>query len=72
MTLLIKHGTIVTATDTTTADVGISGDKVSAIAAQLPVENASRVIDAHPAGLYRRPGPEPGHGGRPPKARPGV
>jgi dihydropyrimidinase len=43
---IIRNGTIVTATDTTRADVGISGDKISAIAAQLPAENASRVIDA--------------------------
>src|SRR5215813_9651686 len=43
---IIKNGTIVTATDTTRADVGIVGDKISAIAAQLPTENASRVIDA--------------------------
>ena len=28
----------------------------------------SRVIDAHPAGIDRRPGPAPGHGGRPPKS----
>src|SRR5215813_3856035 len=43
---IIKNGTIVTATDTTRADVGISGEKISAIAAQLPVENATSVIDA--------------------------
>jgi dihydropyrimidinase len=43
---IIRNGTIVTATDTTRADVGIGGDKISAIAAQLPAENASRVIDA--------------------------
>ena len=28
----------------------------------------SRVIDAHSAWIYRRPGPAPGHGGRPPKS----
>src|SRR6202049_2353974 len=43
---IIKNGTIITATDTTLADVGINGEKISAIAAQLPVENAGRVIDA--------------------------
>jgi dihydropyrimidinase len=43
---VIRHGTVVTAMDTCVADVGISGDKISAIAAQLPVENAGRVIDA--------------------------
>src|SRR6266571_1826077 len=43
---VIRNGTVVTATDTFLADVGISGDKVSAIAAELPAENAGRVIDA--------------------------
>jgi len=43
---IIKNATIVTAVDTTLADVGISGGKISAIAAQLPVENATQTIDA--------------------------
>jgi dihydropyrimidinase len=43
---IIKNGTIITATETTRADVGISGGKVSAIAAQLPDGSASKVIDA--------------------------
>src|SRR5712672_1792918 len=43
---VIRNGTVVTATDTSVADVGIVGDKISAIGAGLPVENASRVIDA--------------------------
>src|SRR5712672_4365491 len=43
---VIRKGTVVTATDTCLADVGINGDKVTAIAAQLPTENAGRVIDA--------------------------
>jgi dihydropyrimidinase len=43
---IIKNGTIITATDTTPADVGIVGEKISAIAAPLPTENAGRVIDA--------------------------
>src|SRR6266481_782880 len=43
---VIRNGTVVTATDTCLADVGINGDKVTAIAAQLPVENATRIIDA--------------------------
>src|ERR1700726_1723459 len=43
---VIRNGTVVTATDTSVADVGIAGDKISAIAAGLPVENAGRVIDA--------------------------
>ncbi len=43
---IIRNGTVVTATDTSFADIGISGDKISAIGAALPVENAGRVIDA--------------------------
>jgi dihydropyrimidinase len=43
---VIKNGTVVTATDTFAADVGIAGDQIAAIAAQLPVENATRVLDA--------------------------
>src|SRR5271155_3849237 len=43
---IIKNATIVTASDTTLADVGISGGKISAIAAQLSAENATRTIDA--------------------------
>src|SRR5258708_23482373 len=43
---VIRNGTVVTATDTCLADVGINGDKVRAIAAQLPIESAGRVIDA--------------------------
>ena len=43
---VIRNATVVTATDTYRADVGISGDRISAIAAQLPGENAGRIIDA--------------------------
>src|SRR6266550_4194540 len=43
---VIRNGTVVTATDTSLADVGINGDKVTAIAAQLPTENATRILDA--------------------------
>jgi dihydropyrimidinase len=43
---IIKNATIVTAMDTTLADVGISGGKISAIAAQLSAENATQTIDA--------------------------
>jgi dihydropyrimidinase len=51
---VIRNGVVVTATDTYPADVGISGEKIAAIAAQLPVENATKVIDA--AGRYVMPG----------------
>src|SRR5258708_17900313 len=43
---VIRNGTVVTATDTFRAYVGISGEKVTAIASQLPTENAGRVLDA--------------------------
>ena len=51
---IIRNGTIVTATDTCAGDVGILGDKISAIGAQLPTENAGRMIDA--AGCTVMPG----------------
>src|SRR5260370_24488911 len=51
---VIRNGTVVTATDTSLADVGINGEKVTAIAAQLPIENTSKVIDA--AGCLVIPG----------------
>src|SRR5690349_22473735 len=51
---VIRNATVVTATDTYRADVGISGDRVSAVAAQPPAENANRVIDA--TGLMLIPG----------------
>src|SRR5579864_4198575 len=43
---VIRNGTVVTATDTCIADIGINGDKISAIGAGLPTENAGRVLDA--------------------------
>ena len=43
---VIRNGTVVTATDTSFADVGIVGDRISTIGAGLPFENAGRVIDA--------------------------
>jgi dihydropyrimidinase len=43
---IIKNATIVTAIDTTLADVGISGGKISAISAQLLAENATQTFDA--------------------------
>src|SRR5258708_284016 len=51
---VIRNGTIVTATDTYAGDVGILGDKISAMGAPLPTENAGRVIDA--AGCLVMPG----------------
>src|SRR5436853_961735 len=51
---VIRNATVVTATDTYRADVGITGDRVSAIAAQLPTEDSGRVTDA--TGLLLIPG----------------
>src|SRR5262249_61380198 len=43
---LIVNGTVVTATDTYTADVAIMDGKIAAIAQTLPRDGAKRVIDA--------------------------
>lgn len=51
---VIKNGTVLTATDTFVADVGIVGGTIAALAASLPAENAGRVIDAR--GCYVMPG----------------
>ncbi|MBI3404636.1 MAG: dihydropyrimidinase [Acidobacteria bacterium] len=51
---IIKNGVVVTATDTYASDLGINGDKISAIAQQLPTEGATKIIDA--AGRYVLPG----------------
>src|SRR5437588_2009595 len=52
--IVIRNATVVTAADTYRADVGIIGDRVAAIAAQLPTDNAGRIIDA--TGLLLIPG----------------
>jgi dihydropyrimidinase len=44
--VLVTDGTVVTATDTYLADVGIRDGKIAAIGAQLPRENATRMISA--------------------------
>jgi dihydropyrimidinase len=49
---VIRNGTVVTAADTFAADVGISGGKISAMAAGLPIENAGKVIDARGCSLF--------------------
>ena len=51
---LIVNGTVVTATDSYVADVGIEGGKITAIGAALPRENAGKVLDA--AGKLVLPG----------------
>jgi len=44
---LIRNGTIVTATDTYSADIGIANEKIIAIAARLPFDSADNLIDAN-------------------------
>ncbi|HTV59289.1 MAG TPA: dihydropyrimidinase [Verrucomicrobiae bacterium] len=51
---VIRGGTVVTAADTYASDVGITGGRIAAIGAGLPVENAGRVIEA--AGRMVMPG----------------
>ncbi len=53
MSVLIKGGRVVTATDTTVADVLVEGERISLIGASVEVE-ADRVIDA--SGKYVLPG----------------
>jgi dihydropyrimidinase len=43
---IIANGTVVTATDTTLADVGIEGGIIRAVAQSLPKEKAKKFIDA--------------------------
>jgi len=51
---IIKNGSVVTATDTYTADVAVENGKIATIGADLPTQNAGRVIDA--AGKLVLPG----------------
>src|SRR5215831_10903925 len=51
---LIVNGTLVTATDTYAADIGINDGKVTAISQGLARENPKRVLDAK--GKYVMPG----------------
>jgi len=51
---IIANGRVATATDTYSADVAITGSKVSAIGEDLPRQNVKRVIEA--AGKYVLPG----------------
>src|SRR6202166_5309283 len=51
---IIRNGTIVTATDTYTADIGITGGQIATIGKNLPIENSGKLIDA--AGCIVIPG----------------
>ena len=43
---VIKNGSVVTATDTYTADVAIASGKITAIGTDLPAQNATKILDA--------------------------
>ncbi len=43
---IIKNGTVVTATDTYTANVAITNGKINAVGADLPAQNATKILDA--------------------------
>src|SRR5271167_2176383 len=51
---IITNGRVVTAADTYSSDVAISGGKITAIGHNLPRDNATKIIDA--AGKYVLPG----------------
>jgi len=51
---VVRNGTVVTATDTFPSDVGIAGGKITAIGQALPIENATKTMDA--AGMLVMPG----------------
>jgi dihydropyrimidinase len=51
---IIRNGSVVTATDTYVADIGIANGKIAGIGKDLPIENSSRVLDA--AGKLVLPG----------------
>ena len=51
---LSRNGTVVTATDTYAGDIGIANGKITAMGQSLPVEGASKFIDA--TGLLVMPG----------------
>ena len=43
---IIRNGSVVTATDTYTADVAIANGKITAIGTDLPGQNATKILDA--------------------------
>src|SRR5579864_1067049 len=43
---IIRNGSVVTATDTYTADVAISNGKITAIGIDLPAQNVRTILDA--------------------------
>ncbi len=53
---IIHGGTVVTASETTRADVGIAGDKIAAIGKDLKKSNANGAVLVNAAGRYVIPG----------------
>jgi dihydropyrimidinase len=51
---VIRGGTVVTATDTYASNIGINGGRITAIGEALPIEGASKLIEA--AGMMVMPG----------------
>ena len=51
---IIRNGTIVTATDTYVSDIGVDNGRITAVAQSLPVDGASKLIDA--TGMLVMPG----------------
>jgi len=43
---IIRNGSVITATDTYVADLAISDERIAAIGANLPTQNATQVLDA--------------------------
>jgi len=43
---IIRNGSVVTATDTYVADIGIANGKIAAIGKDLPIQNSSQLLDA--------------------------
>jgi len=43
---IIKNGSVVTATDTYTADIAVSGGKIVAVGSDLASQNATKILDA--------------------------
>ncbi len=54
MNTLIRNGTVVTARETTAADVLIEGERIREVRPGIPAQSAEKVIDA--TGLYVMPG----------------
>src|SRR5215469_15100780 len=51
---VIRNGTLVTATDTYASDIGVENGRITAIAQSLPVDGASKLVDA--TGMLVMPG----------------